>query len=160
MTTPPSHADVGEAGTDELAGWIISINDHTGFRTDIHAGGYDFIADEPVSVGGSGAGPTPYEYMLAAMGSCTAMTIRMYAGRKQWPIERITVRLRNTPAHIKDCLDCETSAVGPRRIDRIVEIVGQLTDEQRKRLLYIADRCPVKQTLERGIQIRTVESTQ
>jgi putative redox protein len=160
MTTPPSHAEAGEAGTDELAGWIISINDHTGFRTDIHAGGYDFIADEPVSVGGSGAGPTPYEYMLAAMGSCTAMTIRMYAGRKQWPIERITVRLRNTPAHIKDCLDCETSAVGPRRIDRIVEIVGQLTDEQRKRLLYIADRCPVKQTLERGIQIRTVESTQ
>jgi len=160
MTTPPSHAKAGEAGTDELAGWIISINDHTGFRTDIHAGGYDFIADEPVSVGGSGAGPTPYEYMLAAMGSCTAMTIRMYAGRKQWPIERITVRLRNTPAHIKDCLDCETSAVGPRRIDRIVEIVGQLTDEQRKRLLYIADRCPVKQTLERGIQIRTVESTQ
>jgi len=160
MTTPPSHAEAGEAGTDELAGWIISINDHTGFRTDIHAGGYDFIADEPVSVGGSGAGPTPYEYMLAAMGSCTAMTIRMYAGRKQWPIERITVRLRNTPAHIKDCLDCETSAVGPRRIDRIVEIVGQLTDEQRKRLLYIADRRPVKQTLERGIQIRTVESTQ
>ena len=158
MTT--SHAEAGEAGTDELAGWIISINDHTGFRTDIHAGGYDFIADEPLSVGGSGAGPTPYEYMLAAMGSCTAMTIRMYAGRKQWPIERITVRLRNTPAHIKDCLDCETSAVGPRRIDRIVEIVGQLTDEQRKRLLYIADRCPVKQTLERGIQIRTVESTQ
>ena len=160
MTTPPSHAEAGETGTDEFVGWIISTSDHTGFRTDIRAGGYDFIADEPMSVGGSGAGPTPYEYMLAAIGSCTAMTVRMYAGRKQWPLERITVKVRDTPAHIKDSVDCETSEVGPRSIDRIVEIVGQLTDEQRKRLLYIADRCPVKQTLERGIQIRTVESTQ
>ena len=160
MTTPPSHAEAGAPGTDESVGWVVSTSDHTGFRIDIRAGGFDLIADEPVSVGGSGTGPTPYDYMLAAIGSCTAMTLRMYAGRKQWPLERITVRLRNTPAHIKDSLDCETSAVGPRRVDRIVELIGELTDEQRKRLLEIADRCPVKQTFERGIQIRTVESTQ
>src|SRR5688500_5627491 len=91
MTTPPSHAEAGETGTDEFVGWIVSTSDHTGFRTDISAGGYDFIADEPVSAGGRGAGPTPYEYMLAAMGSCTVMTVPMYAGRKQWPLERITV---------------------------------------------------------------------
>ena len=97
--------------------------------------------------------------MLAALGSCTAMTVRMYATRKQWPLEGVTVRLRDTPAHIKDCLECETSAVGPRRFDRIVEITGQLTDEQHQRLLQIADRCPVTQTFQRGIQIRTVEST-
>ena len=160
MTTPPSHAAVGEIGADEFDGWVISTSDHAGFRTDVRAAEFELIADEPVSVGGSGAGPTPYELMLAALGSCTAMTVRMYATRKQWPLERITVRLRDTPAHIKDCLECETSAVGPRRFDRIVEITGQLTDEQHQRLLQIADRCPVTQTFQRGIQIRTVESTQ
>jgi putative redox protein len=86
------------------------------------------------------------------------MTARMYANRKQWPLERVIVRIRDTPAHIKDCLECETSAVGLRRIDRAIELIGPLTDEQRTRILQIADRCPVKQTLERGIQIRTVES--
>jgi uncharacterized OsmC-like protein len=157
MTTPPSHAAAGEPGTDDPVGWIVATSDTAGFRTEIQAGGYDLIADEPENVGGSGAGPTPYEYMLAAIGSCTAMTVRMYANRKQWPLESIVVRLRDTPAHIKDCLDCETSAVGPRRIDRIIRLTGQLSAEQHTRLLQIADRCPVKQTLERGIQIRTVE---
>ena len=156
MTTPPSPA-AGEPGTDDLAGWIIARCDGTGFRTEVHASGYDFIADEPASVGGSGDGPTPYEYLLAALGSCTAMTVRMYANRKQWPLESIVVRLRNTPAHIKDCLECEKSAVGPRRMDRVIELSGDLSAEQRARLLEIADRCPVKQTLARGIQIRTVE---
>ena len=160
MTTPPSHAAAGETGADEFVGWVVSTSDRAGFRTEVRAGGFEFIADEPVSVGGSGAGPTPYDYMLAALGSCTAMTVRMYAERKQWPLERITVRLRNTPAHIKDCVECETAVVGPRRFDRVVEITGPLTDEQRTRLRQIADRCPVTQTFERGIQIRTVESTQ
>ena len=136
--------------------WIVATSDGPGFRTDITGGGFEFIADEPADVGGSGAGPTPYEYLLAAVGSCTAMTARMYANRKQWPLERVVVRMRDTPAHIKDCLDCETSAVGLRRIDRAIELVGPLTDEQRARILHIADRCPVKQTLERGVQIRTV----
>jgi len=143
--------------TNNDPGWIISISDGPGFRTDVTGGGFEFIADEPVDVGGSGAGPTPYEYLLAAVGSCTAMTVRMYANRKQWPLERVTVRLRDTPAHITDCLECETSAVGVRRIDRVIELTGALSDDQRTRILQIADRCPVKQTLERGIQIRTVE---
>ena len=157
MTEPPMHAATGEPGADAFAGWIVATSDGPGFRTDITGGGFEFIADEPVGVGGSGAGPTPYEYMIAAVGSCTAMTARMYANRKQWPLERVIVRMRDTPPHIKDCLDCETAAVGPRRIDRIIELVGPLTDEQRTRILQIADRCPVKQTLERGIKIRTVE---
>jgi putative redox protein len=158
MTVPPTHAASGEPGTDESDGWIVATSDGPGFRTDVAGGGFEFIADEPLDVGGSGAGPTPYEYMLAAVGSCTAMTARMYANRKQWPLERVTVRLRDTPAHIKDCLECETADVGPRRIDRIIELTGPLTAEQRARILQIADRCPVKQTLERGIQIRTVEN--
>ena len=160
MTTTPTPASAGETDADDSAGWVVSTVDRAGFRTAIRAGGFDFIADEPVSVGGSGTGPTPYDYMLAAIGSCTAMTLRMYADRKQWPLERVVVRLRHTPAHIKDCEACETSAVGPRRIDRMVEIVGDLSEEQHKRLMQIADRCPVKQTFERGIQVRTVESTQ
>jgi putative redox protein len=85
------------------------------------------------------------------------MTVQMYAARKKWPLESVTVRLRDTPAHIKDSLDCETAEVGPRRLDRVVHFEGPLTEEQHVRLLQIADRCPVKQTLARGIQIRTVE---
>ena len=158
MTEPPSHAESGDPGADASDGWIVATSDGPGFRTDVTGGGFAFIADEPLGVGGSGAGPTPYEYMIDAVGSCTAMTARMYANRKKWPLERVIVRMRDTPPHIKDCLDCETAAVGPRRIDRIIELVGPLTDEQRARILQIADRCPVKQTLERGIQIRTVES--
>jgi putative redox protein len=95
--------------------------------------------------------------MLAAIGSCTAMTLRMYADRKQWPLEGVVVRVRDTPKHIRDSLDCETESVGPRRVDRAIELIGPLSTEQRTRLLQIADRCPVKQTMERGIKIRTVE---
>lgn len=142
---------------DSYAGWIVARIGESGYRTDLKMGGFDLTSDEPVSVGGTGAGPTPYEFMLAALGSCTAMTLRMYADRKKWPLASVVVRLRDTPKHLKDCLECENSAVGPRRIDRVVELHGELSAEQRARLLEIADRCPVKQTLARGIQIRTVE---
>ena len=159
MTTPPTHAASGPVA-DDYVGWVTSTSEDMTYRVDVSAGAFAFIADEPVSVGGTGSGPGPYDYMLAAIGACTAMTLRMYANRKQWPLEKIIVRLRHTPAHIKDCLECETSSVGPRRLDRIVEIVGgDLSKEQHERLLQIADRCPVKQTFERGIQVRTVEQT-
>jgi putative redox protein len=157
MTSPPTHAGAGEPGADENVGWIVATVSGTSYRTDLKLGDYDLIADEPVSVGGTGAGPNPYEYLLAALCSCTAITLRMYASRKAWPVERIVVRLRDTPKHIQDCLKSETSDVGPRHIDRIVEVHGPLTEEQHQRMLQIADRCPVKQTLARGIQIRTVE---
>jgi uncharacterized OsmC-like protein len=157
MTVPPMHADAGEPTTDEYAGWIVARSAGPGFRTELRMAGFDLVADEPKSIGGGGSGPTPYEFMLAALGACTAMTVRMYSDRKQWPLESVVVRLRDTPAYIKDCLQCETSEVGPRRIDRVVELHGALTAEQHARLMQIADRCPVKQTLARGIQIRTVE---
>jgi uncharacterized OsmC-like protein len=156
MTVPPTPA-AAEPGNDPYVGWVVARTGAASFRTDLHIPGFDLIADEPVSVGGTDAGPSPYELMLAALASCTAMTVRMYAARKKWPLESVVVRLRDTPAYIKDCLDCETSAVGPRRVDRVVELHGDLTPEQHARILQIADRCPVKQTLERGIQIRTVE---
>jgi putative redox protein len=157
MAAPPTHAEAGQPGADEYVGWIVARSAGTGFRTELNLAGFDLVADEPLGVGGTGAGPTPYEYLLAALGSCTAMTVRMYADRKQWPLESVVVRLRDTPKHIKDCLECETEDVGPRRIDRVIEFHGALSEEQHARLKQIADRCPVKQTLARGIQIRTVE---
>ena len=157
MTGSPTRAAAGESGADPDDGWIVATTGASSYRTDLRIPGFDLIADEPVAVGGTGAGPTPYEFMLAALGSCTAMTVRMYANRKQWPLESIVVRVRDTPPHMKDCVDCATSAVGPRHVDRIIELHGPLSAEQHARLLQIADRCPVKQTLARGIQIRTVE---
>ena len=157
MTVPPARAAAGEPAVDSDAGWIVARTGSVGYRTDLQINGYSLIADEPTSVGGTGLGPTPYEFLLAALGSCTAMTVRMYASRKRWPLESVIVRLRDTPQHLKDCVDCATSAVGPRTIDRTIELNGDLSAEQRTRLLQIADRCPVTQTLVRGIQIRTVE---
>jgi len=143
---------------DEDGGrWVVSRVSNKGFQTELVARSHHLVADEPVALGGTDTGPTPYEYLLIALGSCTAMTLRMYADRKLWPLEAVIVRLRDTPAHMKDCAECATTAVGPRHIDRVVELYGPLSAEQHKRLLQIADRCPVKQTLARGIQIRTVE---
>lgn len=154
MTSPPTHAADGEAGND-YAGWIVARAGASGFRTTLDLGGHSLASDEPVSVGGTGSGPTPYELMLGALASCTAMTVRMYASRKQWPLEGVTVRLRDTPAHMQDCLNCETESVGPRQIDRIVHFEGPLSAEQHARLLQIADRCPVHRTLTSEIKIRT-----
>jgi len=157
MSVPPARSATGEPTADPDAGWVIARVGANGFKTDLEINAYTLIADEPTTVGGSGLGPTPYEFLLAALGSCTAMTLRMYASRKQWPLESVVVRLRDTPPHMKDCEECATSAVGVRSIDRIVELNGPLAPEQRARLKEIADRCPVKQSLARGIQIRTVE---
>jgi putative redox protein len=143
-------AAVGQTVTDERA-WISARVGASGFRPDIVAGQHALVADEPVAVGGTNTGPTPYEYLLAALSSCMAMTLRIYADRKGWPLEGVTVMLRTERAHEKDCEDCETSEVGIPRVSRRVELTGPLTDDQRKRLLLVADRCPVKQTLARGI---------
>jgi putative redox protein len=132
--------------------WITARADGPGFRTDIAVGRHTLIADETAGVGAD-AGPSPYAYLLVALGSCTAMTVRMYATRKEWPLESVIVRLRDTHTHAADCADCEKRPVGLRRLDRQIELLGALTDEQRQRLLLIADRCPVKQTLSRGIEI-------
>ena len=123
------------------------------YRTEITAGGQTLVADEPVSVGGAGNAPTPYDLLLGSIGACTAMTLRMYADRKGWPLEGVTVRLRQSRSHAKDCVDCATKHVGLNQIERELELEGPLTDEQRERLTQIADRCPVKQTLERGIKV-------
>ena len=141
--------------TDERE-WISATVGAAGYRTDVQAGPHAFVADEPIALGGSGLGPTPYELLLGALSSCMAMTLRMYADRKKWPLEGVTIYLRTDNAHQKDCARCDTADVGLPRIARRIELAGPLSDEQRQRLLQIADRCPVKQTLERGLRVESV----
>jgi uncharacterized OsmC-like protein len=141
--------------TDERE-WISATVGASGYRTDVQAGPHAFVADEPLALGGSGLGPTPYELLLGALSSCMAMTLRMYADRKKWPLEGVTIYLRTDNAHQKDCARCDMADVGPPRIARRIELAGPLSDEQRARLLQIADRCPVKQTLERGVRVESV----
>ncbi len=119
----------------------------TGFRQRIRAGEHELVADEPVSVGGGDAGPNPYDYLLAAVGTCTNMTLRMYADRKGWPLEGVDTRLRHAKIHAKDCEECQTESGKIDLIEKEIEIRGPLSEEQRARLLEIAGRCPVHRTL-------------
>lgn len=125
----------------------------SGYRAEVSARGHTLVADEPASVGGTDAGPTPYDYLAAALGTCTAMTVRMYADRRGWPLERVTVRLTHSRVHEKDCERSDAERVGIDQLARSIEFDGDLTEEQRAGLLRIADRCPVGQTLERGVRI-------
>jgi putative redox protein len=133
----------------------VVVRTGAGLRTDVTANGHAVVADEPASVGGTGSGPTPYDYLLSALGSCTAMTLRMYADRKKWPLESVTVRLSHKKVYARDCEECETK---DRKIDRIglqLELRGPLDESQRRRLLKIAERCPVHRTLESGVMMET-----
>ena len=118
-----------------------------GLRTEVEAGGYELVADEPTSLGGTDAGPTPYDYLLAGLGSCTAMTLRIYADRKGWPLESVTVRLSQDRIHATDCEECETEEGRVDRIVREIELVGHLEEVLRCRLMVIAELCPVHRTL-------------
>ena len=126
----------------------------TGLTQEILAGKHPLTADEPVPAGGTVAGPSPYEFLLAALGSCTSMTIAMYARRKSWPLVGVTVRLRHFKGHAQDCENCETEAKLDR-IERDIQLDGGLTEQQSQKLAEIADKCPVHRTLASGIEIRT-----
>ena len=126
-----------------------------GFAQTISVGQHRLAADEPVSVGGTDTGPNPYDLLLAALGSCTSMTVAMYARRKQWPLEDVTVRLRHSRVHAADCESAETKVGMLDHIDREVEFSGALSDEQRARLLDIANKCPVHRTLASEIIVQT-----
>lgn len=128
-------------------GRVIAEGGASGYRTQILAGPHEFVADEPVKNGGEDAGPDPYGLLLAGLGSCTSMTLRMYADRKEWPLEEIRIDLEHERVHADDCADCETGQGKVDVITRRLSLSGDLSDDQRQRLLEIADRCPVSKTL-------------
>jgi uncharacterized OsmC-like protein len=133
----------------------VVVRTGTGPRTDVRANGYALVADEPIGMGGTDSGPTPYDYLLAALGSCTAMTLRMYADRNKWPLESVTARLGHKKVYARDCEESETE---DRKIDRMgleLELGGPLEETQRRRLLEIAERCPVHRTLQSEVMVDT-----
>jgi putative redox protein len=147
VTTPGSNAE--EPRTVTVHG------EASGFVQEISVGRHRFAGDEPVADGGSDLGPTPYDLLLAALGSCTSMTVSMYARRRQWPLEAVMVKLRHSKVHAADCATCDTKQGRLDRIERDVELRGPLSEEQRRRLLEIAELCPVHRTLSSEIDIQT-----
>src|SRR6476661_5652680 len=133
---------------------VVVRGDATGFLQEVVSGNHHLRADEPVSVGGSDAAPGPYDYLLIALGVCTSMTVGLYARRKQFPLENITVSLRHSRIHAQDCEECETKEGMLDRIDTHLELTGPLTAEQRTKLIEIAGKCPVHRTLKSEIDIR------
>ena len=134
----------------------VVVSSQTNLRNEVRYGaGHSFITDEPVAAGGEDAGPDPYTLLLAALGSCISMTVTLYARRKQWPLESVTVRLRHSKIHAADCDSCETKEGLLDHIERDLELHGRLTDEQRARLLDIANKCPVHRSLTSEINIPT-----
>jgi len=134
---------------------IVTRTAGSGYRTEIDAAGFLLTADEPASVGGTAAGPTPYDLLVAALGACTGMTLRMYAARKGWPLEEVTVALHEPRTHAADCEQCERPDARITRLDREITLRGPLDDAQRARLMHIAEQCPVHKSLASAFQVET-----
>jgi putative redox protein len=132
----------------------VTVTSQANLQNEVSYGNHTFITDEPREAGGEDAGPDPYTLILGALGSCISMTTMLYARRKAWPLERVTVRLRQQRIHSKDCEECERTDDGfVHRIERSVSFEGNLTDEQRARLHEISHKCPVHKTLTSEIVI-------
>ncbi len=127
---------------------VITRTGKTGLRTEIIANGHNLVADEPVPAGGTNSGPTPYELLVSALGACTGMTLRMYADHKKQPLDAVIVRLRHQKIHAEDCQNCEDPGSKIDFIEREIELLGDLDQPARQKMLEIANRCPVHRTLE------------
>jgi len=134
---------------------VVVQGGRSGFTQDITARQHRLTADEPTSSGGEDMGATPYELLLAALGACTSITLKMYARQKNWPLEEVVVRLGHSRIHAADCAECETKEGMLDRIDRELELKGPLTPEQKARLLEIAEKCPVHRMLTSEVNIRS-----
>ena len=126
-----------------------------GLRQTVSVGPHQLLSDEPRIAGGGDQGPDPYELLLAALGSCTNMTLSLYAERKGWPLQEVRVVLKHSKSYANDCADCERSTAMLDRIERQITLIGELTEEQRQRLLEVANLCPVHRTLTSKIDIQT-----
>ena len=131
----------------------VIVRSHDNLRQQIEAGPHTFFADEPAGAGGDDSGPNPYELLLAALGACTSMTLLLYARRKQWPLEGVEVRLDHRRDYARDCADCEQKPVQLDLIERHITLRGPLDEDQRARLLEIAQKCPVHRTLTGTIKV-------
>ncbi|HET7163684.1 MAG TPA: bifunctional alpha/beta hydrolase/OsmC family protein [Pseudolabrys sp.] len=148
-----------ERSDEQIEVGIVLVRETGGgkFQQEVMSGPHRFLADEPVKAGGLDSGPGPYDLLLASLGACTSMTLRLYADGKKLSLDRVSVRLTHNRIHAEDCLNCETKEGMIDRIDRNITLEGALSADERKRLLEIADKCPVHRTLESEIEIRTFE---
>jgi putative redox protein len=133
---------------------VVVRGDASGFLQEIVSGPHRLRADEPVDFGGDDAAPGPYDYVPVGLGACTSMTVGLYARRKKWPLQNISVSLRHSRIHAKDCAECETKDGMLDRIDVEIALTGALASEQRAKLMEIAAKCPVHRTLKSEINIR------
>lgn len=129
----------------------VVVSSCEGFRQEVWAGEHSLVVDEPAALGGTNAGPTPYELILAALGACTSMTVRLYAERKGWPLEHVEVRLQHSRIHAQDCAECEEREGYLDHVEKQIVVDGPLSGEQVTRLGEIAERCPVNLTLKRSV---------
>jgi len=150
-----AHHERDSTATKHDVGGVVVRGSAAGFAQEILAGPHRMAADEPRSAGGTDTGPSPYDLLLAALGSCTSMTVGMYARRKGWPLKDVTVNLRHSKVYASDCAECETKEGMLDRIERDIHFAGPLTTEQRSKLLEIANKCPVHRTLTSEIEIKT-----
>jgi len=148
---PEQAADLGEVPRKV----VVRETRASKFQQTIAVGPHRMLADEPIAAGGEDTGPGPYDFVLAGLGACTSMTMRLYADRKSLPLERVTVTLKHSKIHAEDCAECETKVGMLDQIERVIAMEGALDDEQRKKLMEIADKCPVHRTLTSEIHIVT-----
>jgi putative redox protein len=144
-----------EHKTTPLGDNVVVARTETGFRTEVTANGHPLIADEPRRLGGTNTGPTPYELLASALGACTSITLRMYADRKGWGLDAVEVCLRHEKIHCDDCEEAERAGARIDHFTREITLEGELDEEQRARMLQIAERCPVHRTLERSTRVTT-----
>ena len=151
----PDDINEDETAYKPTAGEVSSTIGKTKYLTKIQTPDHAWYADEPVSMGGKNKGPTPYDLLAAALGTCTSMTLRMYADRKKWPLETVNTVVQQERVHAEDCIDCETHEKITHRFIRNISVTGDLDETQRTRLIEIANKCPVHRTLESRIETLT-----
>ncbi len=144
-----------ESETAVAEGVVLARTDAGGFFTELQAGPHHLVADEPTAVGGSNLGPTPYGLLSAALGACTTMTLQMYAARKKLNLDSVSVEVSHGKVHADDCVNCETPSAKVDEFQKVIHLKGNLSEDERKRLLEIADRCPVHKTLHSEVIVRT-----